>query len=342
MTDPLDPRDPRSAEDDPGEGRAADDQPTVAWAPSSPPPGDGPGVDAAPPARDAGPPVDPFAPGSAGVAGMTTPPPPIAEPATPAPAESSATPSAWRRDDASPVPSPLLSASPAPVVAWAQPAAPPTEVAPGLVYASTGSRLVAYIIDAFILGVIANIVGQVLGVQTFASRISPTGDLVSAGGAAAAGAAILSVALSAVYFVASWSGGRRGTLGQRLLSIQVGNVVDGVPLRLEQAVRRWIGLGDVLGLLAIAPIAVLADGALQFIWAVVLLISVATSPTKQGLHDRFAGSALVRPTTAGNGLANACLVIVVIVALLAILSIVALIFLGGQVSSILSSVGESV
>ena len=76
---------------------------------------------------------------------------------------------------------------------------------------------------------------------------------------------------------------------------------------------------------------------------IVLLITTATSPTKQGLHDRFANTALVSPSGQGaSGLAKACLIIVVVLFLLFVLSIVALILLGNQVSSILSEIGESI
>ena len=58
-------------------------------------------------------------------------------------------------------------------------------------------------------------------------------------------------------------------------------------------------------------------------------------------RDRFANTAMVRPANAGNaaGIVIGCLLIFVAVA---VLSIVALIFLGSQVSTILSTVGESV
>ena len=68
-----------------------------------------------------------------------------------------------------------------------------------------------------------------------------------------------------------------------------------------------------------------------------LFISTVTSPTKQGLHDRFANSAVVRPTNAGNGLVYTCLFILVGLPIIALLAIIALYYLGGQVSSILSN-----
>ena len=152
----------------------------------------------------------------------------------------------------------------------------------------------------------------------------------------------ITTAIGALYFIASWSGGRRATLGQRLFGIQVGNAFDGRPLRLDQAVRRWLGIGDFLLLLGIIPALGPASSGLLFVWNIALLITAATSPTKQGLHDRLANSAVVRPANAGNGLAYGCLAIVVALLVVAIVAIVGLIFLGGQVSSILSEVGESI
>ncbi|HET8785387.1 MAG TPA: hypothetical protein VFM38_07115, partial [Candidatus Limnocylindrales bacterium] len=108
-----------------------------------------------------------------------------------------------------------------------------------------------------------------------------------------------------------------------------------------QAVRRWLGLGEPLVLFGAIPGLGGLSG-LWFIWAIVLLVTTATSPTKQGLHDRIANSAVVRPANAGNTWVIACVGIAFILAAIALLSIVALIFLGAQVSSVLSSVGESV
>ena len=79
------------------------------------------------------------------------------------------------------------------------------------------------------------------------------------------------------------------------------------------------------------------------IWSVVLLGTTITSPTKQGLHDRFANSAVVQPVGGGgNGIVFACLLIIGLGVLLTVIAFVALIVLGGQVSTILSSVGTSV
>ena len=75
------------------------------------------------------------------------------------------------------------------------------------------------------------------------------------------------------------------------------------------------------------------------------LITTATGAMHQGLHDRWAHSVVVRPAAAGaggSGLVAACLIILAIVALFFLFSIIGLIFLGSQLSNILSAVGTSI
>ena len=184
------------------------------------------------------------------------------------------------------------------------------------------------------ISVVAAILGLTTAAVTDGTSVTPFGGPTGT---------VVYVLLDLAYFVGFWTGGRRATIGQRLFNIQVGNAFDGRPLTLEQAIRRWLGLGTVIGLLGIVPSLVSASSFGMLIWAIILLITTATSPTKQGLHDRFANTALVRPAGQGtSGVATACLVIVVVIALLAVVSIIALIFLAGQVSTILSTVGESI
>jgi uncharacterized RDD family membrane protein YckC len=231
-----------------------------------------------------------------------------------------------------------------PGVGWAPAVPVPREIAPGLALSDTLPRVVAWVIDGFVLAVIGAIIGGILGVFGFEPRVPPvatgsiddysalfTGDVYT----------VVGIALSAVYFIGSWSGGRRATFGQRLMRIQVGNAFDGRALTLDQAVRRWLLLGEVIFLLGLIPGLSIFAG-LYFTWLIVLLATTITSATKQGLHDRVANSAVVRPVDAGNGVVMACAIIAIILAALALFSIVALIFLGGQVSSILSDVGESI
>jgi uncharacterized RDD family membrane protein YckC len=209
------------------------------------------------------------------------------------------------------------------------------------VFSGTAPRFVAYVIDSFVLGIISSVVSAAFGASSFVPNSSVTpSELTNVQiGANYILATIVSVVINGAYFVAFWSGGRRATLGQMLLSIQVGNAFDGKPLTTTQAVKRWFGLGEFLAAFSFSVGAAAAFAALSFLWTLVLFISTVASPTKQGLHDRFANSAVVRPVGASNAIIWGCLIIFVILPLLAI---VALIFLGGQVSGMLSSVGTSI
>ena len=196
----------------------------------------------------------------------------------------------------------------------------PVPGAPHLRYADTASRLVAYVIDVGIMFVASTLAFVVLGPST---------------GLQAAVFSIAWLGWSLGYFVLFWTGGRRATPGQRLFKIQVGNASDGAPLNLSQALKRWFAMGDVLSLVGLIP--GLANGAttLVLIWGVVLLVTVVRHPSKRGIHDLFAGSAVVRPITAGSrGTASGIAVAALVIAMIPLLAIIVLIFLGSQVSSI--------
>ena len=287
--------------------------------------------DPEPPSPDPGAVTAPYTP-----AGWSSPEPPPAWP-----------PPSWSPQPNSPPPAASAGNGLPPGVGWAAPVPVVQEVAPGLVFSSTGARWVAWFVDVVILGIFLATISAILDAVGLTSPGPSTASFGEPGYwdaylRADPIGAVLTVAVSALYFVGSWTGGRRATLGQRLLSIQVGNAFDGRSLTMEQAVRRWLGLGEVVSLLGVVPGLAGAGSLLLFVWWIVLFVTTATSPTKQGLHDKLANTAVVRPTSAGNGWIMGCFVILLILALLAMFSIVSLIFLGGQVSTILSTVGESV
>ena len=277
------------------------------------------------------PPQEPEQPGAEQPTTAWTPPPPAVPPEPPpSPTQVSAPPYSSGSG-------PLISATPAPTAGWTPPVAEHREVAPGLVFSSTAARFVAYWIDAIILGLVNGTISALIGSGTALTQGGQlnwtTADFV---------ASVIGVAINGAYFVAFWSGGRRSTLGQMLLKIQVGNAFDGRPLSMEQAIRRWLGLGQFFGLFAVSVSALGIVFTLSLIWEVALFVSTVTSPTKQGLHDRIANSAVVRPANAGNGLVYACLFVLIILPVLAILAIISLITVGSQVSTILSNAGASV
>jgi uncharacterized RDD family membrane protein YckC len=216
--------------------------------------------------------------------------------------------------------------------------------APGLVYAGALPRFVAYVIDLVLLGIVSSIITLPFASSIANESLANPGAFdpanpIPMGPTAGIGTIVLLV-LEAAYFVLLWSSSGRATLGMRLLRLQIGNATTGNRIPLATSFRRWLVFGSWLQLLAFVPVLAGVAALATLAWQLILLVTTASHPQKQGLHDRFANTAMVRPVNAGSGgLIIGCIVIVIAVALL---SIVALILLGSQVSNILSAVGESV
>ncbi len=212
---------------------------------------------------------------------------------------------------ASPPPPPGPS-QPSGMPAWTSNLTSQTPVAgpAGLFYADVPNRVIAYIIDAILVGIVSAIVGAVL----FAIVGSPTKVVSVADPNSILGVrfetttnyvssllyAIVGAAISAGYFIYTWTA-MRGTVGMRLLGMQVGNAADGATLTMEQAVRRWLALGGVFTLaqtLNPLPLIGVLLGLAALIWVIALIVPTAQSPTKQGLHDQFANTIVVKAARA--------------------------------------------
>ena len=195
----------------------------------------------------------------------------------------------------------------------------------GFEAAGTLPRLIAYGIDGVLLAILSFSVYLVL---LSLLRDRNTLPVVQA---------VVAVVLDAAYFIGLWITGTQATLGMRLFKLRVGNAVDGRKLEGRQALRRWVALGSWMAAFG-GPAAWLLP-----IWWIVLLISTIASPTKQGLHDRFANSVVVVPVRGKrSGLTMTCLLIVVLCPAIAILALGAFALVGGQIMSTLSSVGRSI
>jgi uncharacterized RDD family membrane protein YckC len=184
-----------------------------------------------------------------------------------------------------------------PASSWAAaPAVAPVPGTSGLVYADVPNRIIAYIIDAIILGIIGIVVGAILGsigltVVKFDVQNGFTYNYL-----ASIIQAVVSAAIGAVYFIYTWTA-MRGTLGMKVLGMQVGQAKDGSTLTQEQAIRRWIALGAPFSIAqALNPLPLLGIllGLAALGWVIYLLYTTSQSPTKQGFHDVFAGSAVVK------------------------------------------------
>jgi uncharacterized RDD family membrane protein YckC len=188
----------------------------------------------------------------------------------------------------------------------------------GLVFADAYSRFAAYLLDGVVLAALTSIPPALLGLYDYSSTTYPPPPTPRA---TFIGTTIFSIAIQAAYFLWFWTAGRRATPGQRVFDIQIGNAFDGRALTMTQAITRWLAMGWWLEILVLLPFlgVAIAAYAATAIWFVVIAVSIVVSPTKQGIHDRLARSALVRPAGPTSRWAIGCVWLYVGVALFGLL-----------------------
>ncbi len=176
----------------------------------------------------------------------------------------------------------------------------PPAPASGLVYADVPNRAIAYIIDAILVGILNLIVGAVLGGLGFSpGTLNP--DLtftINYVGLFVVG--LVGLLISAAYFIYTWTS-MRATIGMRLLGMQIGNAGDGQALTMNQAIRRYLALSAPAILAQVAspiPLIGLVLSLFALAWAIFLIYTTANSPTKQGWHDHYANSQVVKAARA--------------------------------------------
>jgi len=145
--------------------------------------------------------------------------------------------------------------------------------------AAIGARVIAFIIDAIVLGLIQVILASIVGDTTIVGGLTR---------------AIIYAVIGFVYFGYSWTAWRASP-GQRILGLSTVNAADGSTLNWNQATMRWAylfgpsvlnslfgtqvggGLGAIVSLIV-------------FLYYIYLLYTAATDPRKQGFHDKQAGT----------------------------------------------------
>jgi uncharacterized RDD family membrane protein YckC len=325
MTQPPDERPPRP--DEPEGDAAPENAPTVAWTP--------PESDGEPPAPEAGTPPPPEP--------QSEPLPPV-EPVEPAPPPAAAG-------------GPIISATTTPPASeWqtpAEPAAPgvppvvppgggwemPTAVAAlpqqqGYVIAGVGARIVGWLIDVTLAGIVPGILAFAVvdwtGIMREAieqARLSPSGQITGMPAATIPVtldyilATLIGLGVQFLYFVGFWTSRWQATPGMIGLKMRVVDANTGSTLSVLQATKRWIALGWPLALLALVPALQAVQGLLQLGLTVFLFFTTVTNDRKQGLHDKFANSLVTRSVTSGNGATFAgCLVWGVLVILISFIA----------------------
>jgi hypothetical protein len=96
--------------------------------------------------------------------------------------------------------------------------------------------------------------------------------------------------------------------------MQVVDAATGGSLSLTAATKRFVALGAPLALLILVPALQSAAGIAQFALSLFLFFTAITNDRRQGLHDKWANSLVIRSTTSGDGaVVIGCLLLIVIV-----------------------------
>ena len=320
MTQPPDERPPRP--DEPEGDAAPENAPTVAWTP--------PESEGEPPAPEAGTPPPPEP--------QSEPLPPV-EPVEPSPPPAAA---AGPIISATTTPPPAEPAAPGvpPVVppggGWEMPTAVAAALPQqqGYVIAGVGARIIAWLIDVTLAGIVPGILAFAVvdwsGIMREAieqARLNPSGQITGMTATTIPVtldyilATLIGLGVQFLYFVGFWTSRWQATPGMIGLKMRVVDANTGSTLSVLQATKRWIALGWPLALLGLVPALQAAQGLLQFGLTVFLFFTTVTNDRKQGLHDKFANSLVTRSVTSGNGATFAgCLVWGVLVILISFIA----------------------
>ncbi|HSL34900.1 MAG TPA: RDD family protein [Candidatus Limnocylindrales bacterium] len=166
----------------------------------------------------------------------------------------------------------------------------------GIAYADLGIRIGAYIIDIIILAIGVFLVNAILvGFAFFGGGFGGRFVYALIGG-------VINLAISAVYFVYTWTT-MKASPGQRMLGLMTVSETDGSALTQNAAIMRWLllsapgilglvfsqamGYGNFLGLL----VSLAGLG-----WTIYLLYTTANDPKRQGFHDKYVKSVVVKPS----------------------------------------------
>ena len=174
----------------------------------------------------------------------------------------------------------------------------------GLMLADVPNRIIALILDVIVLAVVGLVLALVVGglCGGLMSSASTAGGAFDGSGGDLNVAAFLVVvvaqlAISFGYFGYAWVM-LRATPGMKLLGLVVGDQGDGHPIAWDQALLRWLLLGIPATLVTFAitvpSLLGLVLGLMGFLWLVLLLSTMVRSSGMQGLHDRRAGTIVVR------------------------------------------------
>lgn len=166
----------------------------------------------------------------------------------------------------------------------------------GPVYGSFARRFGALILDSLALGVMTLAIGAVLHLPGFNTVTTSNGTTMYEMSNTGASTLVFGI-LSIVYFLGTWIGWGASP-AQKLLGLRVCQETGPVNLTPQAAAIRWailFGISSAIGAVAIvAPDAAGIAGLVQLGWIIALAVTTWQDRRKQGWHDRYAHSVVVR------------------------------------------------
>jgi uncharacterized RDD family membrane protein YckC len=155
---------------------------------------------------------------------------------------------------------------------------------------------------------------------------------------------LIGLAIQFIYFVGFWTSDGHATPGMRGLRMQVVDATTGGTLSLTAATKRFVALGYPISLLALIPALQSVAGIVSFAYTLFLFFTTITNDRRQGLHDKWAKSLVIRSVTSGDGatVVGCLLLVVLAVGLAIILTAAALAAMGPQIEELMREVGNSI
>ena len=179
-------------------------------------------------------------------------------------------------------------------------AGPPADTSLAYVYADVPNRLIGIFVDGVILSLLI-FLGAVVLSALFGPvvRFDLDSYTVSVDQTLAVANAVVNAVVGGAYFVGSYVL-LGASPGHRLFAMELRDVTAGRRVTVGSAVVRWLLLAAPLGVEGVATTLMtgvpdlLANFAVAG-WYLILLVTTARSPAKQGLHDRLARTIVVKP-----------------------------------------------
>ena len=156
--------------------------------------------------------------------------------------------------------------------------------------ATVGRRTAAYLMDSVVVYVVFALIQAILLVTVLKSVAPADSSQAVFDERTSILLGLLGGLMQVVYFVPTWAL-LRGTMGQRLMHIEVADATTGKALGWMDAFLRWAIMQGPMALVTIvpgvarAPVVFLATA-----WVFYLYYSTGTNPNWQGSHDRFVNS----------------------------------------------------